>query len=87
MRTKMYLMANDTKWLELEEDLDFVPYPGLSFDGIAGEQSLKISGASYNVKEKYFKVRLAWLTIDPLNSQELLDLDIGWSIVPLTTST
>lgn len=73
-------MANDTKWLKREDDLDFVPYPGLSFDSLAGDFPLKISGASYDVQGKFFKVRLAWLTSDPFNSKEMLDLNIGWEL-------
>lgn len=77
----MYLMANDTKWVKVEKQLSFVPYPGMNFDGLAGEQSLKISGMSYDTNSGSFKIRLAWLSQDPMMSADMLSLGIGWTLV------
>ena len=76
----MYLMANDTKWVEREEDLPFLPYPGFDFVGIAGEQPLRISGMSFHIPNQVFKIRLAWLSSDPLTSKTLIDMDVGWKL-------
>ena len=81
MKTIMYIMTNDTKWLEREQNLSFIPYPGLSFDGLAADQPLKISGMSYDVTKDNFKIRLAWLSQDPLNSAAMMALDVGWKII------
>lgn len=75
-----HIMANDTKWLEREEEIPFAPYPGINFEGIAGDQPLKVSGMSYDLKDKIYKVRLAWLSQEPLNSQKMLELDVGWKV-------
>lgn len=78
MKTIMYIMANDAKWVQQELDLPFTPYPGMDFEGLAGEQPLKISGMSYNVKGSYYKLRLAWLSQDPLDSKQMLEY--GWEL-------
>lgn len=70
-------MANDAKWMKKEMELSFTPYPGMNFEGLAGEHSLKISGMSFVLPEGYFKIRLAWLTDTPLNSRQME----GWDIV------
>lgn len=73
-------MSNDTKWLELEKELPFVPYPGFNFTGIAGEQELKISGMSYDISKDLFKIRLSWLSMEPMNADDMVALNIGWKI-------
>jgi hypothetical protein len=73
-------MSNDAKWMKKEIELPFTPYPGMNFEGITGEQPLKISGMSYMVTEDCFKLRLAWLSDKPLNSKEMIALDIGWEL-------
>ena len=78
MKTIMYVMSNDAKWMEREENLLFTPYPGTDIDGITGGQALRINGMAYNVAENYFKLRLSWLSPDPLTSAEMVEL--GWKI-------
>jgi len=80
MKTLMYLMANDVKWVEREEELDFFPFHGLDFIGIAGEQSLRINSVSWDIQGKFFKVRLSWLSPDPMTSSELINLNVGWKL-------
>jgi hypothetical protein len=79
-KVKMYIMANDAKWVMNIRDLSFVPFSGMDFEGLAGEQSLRVSGMSYDVTENFFKVRLAWLSAEPMLSRELIDLNIGWEM-------
>jgi hypothetical protein len=74
----MYLMSNDAKWMEKEVELSFIPYPGMDFEGLADEQPLRISGMVYNVEYDYFKLRLAWLSPDPLDSKVMVGL--GWAM-------
>jgi hypothetical protein len=74
-------MTNDVKWVKKETELPYTPYPGMNFEGIAAEQPLKISGMSYVFPEGYFKLRLAWLSDNPLSSKEMVALDVGWVIV------
>ena len=69
-------MSNDAKWMEKTTELPFTPYPGMNFEGLAGEQPLKISGMSYDVIGNFYKLRLAWLSPDPMMSDEMLKL--GW---------
>ena len=73
-------MANDTKWMEMEKEIPFVPYPGLDFTGLAGEQPLRISGISYDVPGQFFKLRLAWLSQEPMASEAMLKLGAGWKV-------
>lgn len=73
-------MTNDVKWMEREEELPFIPYPGHDFTGLAGEQPLRISGMSYDIPGQFFKLRLNWLSSDPLTAQAMMDLDVGWKI-------
>jgi hypothetical protein len=77
MITRMYIMSNDAKWMERIEDLSFTPYPGMDFTGSVGEQPLRISGMSYDVVDRSFKVRLAWLSHEPLTSAQMVEL--GWA--------
>lgn len=74
----MYIRSNDVKWMEREEDLPFVPQVGTDFEGISSEQPLRISGLSYNIQEQFIKVRLAWLSAEPMDSSEMVKL--GWKI-------
>jgi hypothetical protein len=46
---KMYLMSWDAKWMEKEVELDFTPFPGLSLDGLVGDETVKINTMSYDV--------------------------------------
>jgi hypothetical protein len=80
MKTFMLVMANDTKWLEREQDLPFTPYPGMTLSGLAVDEELKISAMSYDVELDAFKIRLAWLTMQPLTSSQMLALDVGWKL-------
>lgn len=73
-------MTNDCKWLEREQDLPFTPYPGLTFDGLAGPQPLKISGMSYDISDNHYKLRLAWLSPDPMDSEPMIALNVGWKV-------
>jgi hypothetical protein len=79
-KCRMFVMANDTKWLEREQDLPFTPYPGMTFSGLAVDEELKISAMSYDVELDAFKIRLAWLTMTPPTSDVLLSLDVGWQL-------
>lgn len=81
MKTFLYIMANDTKWVRCEHDLPFAPYPGMDIEGLAGEQPLRISGMAYDVGKQTVKVRLAWLSQDPLRSADLVALNVGWELV------
>ena len=74
------MLTNDAKWVMCEQEWDFLAYPGMNIDGLAGEQSLKISGLSYDIKEKTFKLRLAWLSAEPINSSDMFDMNVGWEI-------
>lgn len=74
-------MANDTKWIKCERDLPFTPYPGMDFEGLAQEQPLRISGMSYDFTKKHMKVRLSWLSSEPLNSDVMVGLEVGWELV------
>jgi hypothetical protein len=78
MKILMYIRSNDVKWMEREEDLPFVPQVGTDFEGISSEQPLRISGLSYNIQEQFIKVRLAWLSAEPMDSSEMVKL--GWKI-------
>ena len=78
MKTFLFIMANDTKWMEREDDLPFVPYPGFDFIGLAGDQPLRISGMSYDIPGQFFKIRLAWLSPDPMDSGPMIQN--GWKI-------
>lgn len=72
-------MSNDVKWLECEMELDFVPDAGLNIEGLAGgDMPLKVSSVTYEVAKKVVHAKLAWLSIDPLSAQQLLDLNVGW---------
>ena len=75
----MYIMANDAKWVKREEDLDFTLYPGMNLTGLAKDHELKISGMSFDVPGKFYKLRLAWLTDQPMASKEMVEL--GWENV------
>ena len=81
MKTLMYVMSDDTKWLEREEDLPFTPHPGIDLDSIAGGQSLRVSGMSYDVVGQFFKLRLSWLSMDAIKAQDMLNFGVGWKIV------
>jgi hypothetical protein len=80
MKTYFYLMSNDCKWLERTQELSFTPYPGMTFDGLAAEQPLKISGMAYDVAGDFFKIRLAWLSAEPMVAADLLALGVGWEV-------
>ena len=80
MKTLMYIMSNDVKWMEYEVDLPFAPYPGHDFTGISGEQPLRITGMSYDIPGQFYKLRLGWLSPDPMMSQDMLALNVGWKI-------
>ena len=79
MKTIMYIMANDAKWMKKEMEMPFTPVPGMSIQGIADEHELKISGMCYVIgEENYLKLRLAWLTDTPLNSKTMINF--GWEL-------
>lgn len=71
-------MANDAKWVKKEVDLEFVAYAGMTFENAAEDQPLRVTSVAYDFEEKYFKVRLGWLSPTPLTSSNLLKL--GWEL-------
>jgi hypothetical protein len=77
-KVKLYLMANDTKWVVISKDMTFIPFSGMDIEGLAGEQPLRISGMSYDFVSNTFKFRLSWLSSEPLTSKQLYDLNVGW---------
>lgn len=78
MKIFMYIRSNDVKWMEKEADLPFIPQVGTDFEGISSEQPLRISGLVYNIPEQFIKVRLSWLSAEPMDSSEMVKL--GWKI-------
>ena len=76
----MYLMANDTKWVMNHQDCPFVPFAGLDIGGLAGEQPLRVSGVEWDIPGNFIKLRLSWLSAEPLTSQQLYDLNVGWEV-------
>lgn len=77
MKTLIYLMSDDAKWMEQVLELPYVPHPGTDLDGLIEDQSLRINGMTYNVKENYFKIRLSWLSPNSLHSSEMTKQ--GWT--------
>jgi len=41
---------------------------------------LRISGISYDVPGQFFKLRLAWLSQEPMASEAMLKLGAGWKV-------
>jgi hypothetical protein len=80
MKVIMYIMANDTKWVEREEDLPFFPFHGLDLTGMAADQPLRINSVSYDLPGQFFKIRLSWMSNEPINSKDLVD-NHGWKLV------
>jgi hypothetical protein len=75
----MYIRSNDVRWMEMVlEDISFVPQVGTDIEGISAEQPLRISGLAYNIPEKFIKLRLSWLSPEPMDSAEMVKL--GWKI-------
>jgi hypothetical protein len=64
----------------VKKQLNFLAYPGMNIDGLAGEQSFKISGLAYDTIESICKVRMAWLSTEPLNASTLFALNVGWEL-------
>lgn len=79
---KIFLMANDTKWVECVKEMPSVPFPGMDLTGLAGEQPLKVSGVGYNLDEGRYQLRVNWLSQQPLTSAQLIELNVGWQLVP-----
>ncbi len=77
MKIFTYVLSNDAKWMENEPQLPFIPQVGTDLDGLA-DQPLRISGMSYDVKNDYIKLRLSWLSPDPLNSDKMVEY--GWAL-------
>ncbi len=78
MKTKMYLMANDSKWVMNVRECPFVPFTGMDVGGLADEQPVRVSGVEWNIPDNFIKLRLSWLSSEPLTSQQLYDLNVGW---------
>lgn len=78
-------MSNDVKWMEYEMDLSFVPQVGTDIAGISAEQPLRISGLLYDVPGEYVKLRLAWLSPEPMDSKDMLNH--GWKFAVAKTKS
>lgn len=82
MKTLMYILSNDAKWMEREDDLPFTPHAGLAIEGLTDEQPIKINTMTYNVTEQHFKLRMSWVSPDPMTSKDMLKLNLGWRLKP-----
>lgn len=80
MVIKLYILCNDAKWVEKIDELDFFPFHGLDFQGLAGEQPLRVNSVSWDMNEKFFKVRLSWMSQEIMTTKEMVDLAIGWTV-------
>ena len=82
-QVRMYVMGNDTKWVERITELPFFPFHGLDFQGIAADQPLRVNSVLYDITDlenPFFKIRLSWLSQQPLTSKQMVDLGVGWQI-------
>jgi len=78
MKVYMYIMSNDVKWMEREDDIPFAPYPGLGIEGVGGEHQTRVSTMSWDTVNRHIRCRLAWMSDQPLTSAELVKLNVGW---------
>lgn len=73
---KLNILSNDAKRMYSTVSEEFIPYPGMALRGYIEDHEVKVSAVVYHRASKVFHISLAWMSIDPMLSEAMLEN--GW---------